>query len=330
MNYVKMKQEMIYWAGLLNQKGLAAARSGNISCRIKEQEVLITGHDSYLVRLSEDEIVLLGGSAGRAAAVAPSSEKDLHLAVYKNFPEASAVIHAHSPCTTAFFHCFDKLDIFSFEAEFYLGSIGVVKQATPTVTDVAPVIAALGNSNIIVLGGHGVVAMGRSLKEAFSLIELLEEQARVNLMLRAAGTVERDRNAGAPPFVQKGGEVYSLLSPAHVGKLVDLANNDACARDLGKKLDLTCTIAVENKDTGHKACFSYVRGEIVSTAGSDNPDYLISAKSDVLRKIFNKEISPFTAATQGRIELRGDLPRMNRWYPVMARIFEVWARARVE
>jgi len=76
------------------------------------------------------------------------------------------------------------LDIFSFETKFYLGDITVIEQATPTVTEIEPVLKELENSNIVVLGRHGVVSVGEDFKEAFSLIELLEEQARVNLFIK--------------------------------------------------------------------------------------------------------------------------------------------------
>ena len=48
-------------------------------------------------------------------------------------------------------------------------------QNTPSIVNIEPVLKALENNSIVVLGNHGVVAMGSSFKEAFSLIELLEE-----------------------------------------------------------------------------------------------------------------------------------------------------------
>jgi L-fuculose-phosphate aldolase len=95
-----------------------------------------------------------------------------------------AVLHAHPPWTVAFFHYFDRLDIFSFEARHYLGSIKVIPQDSPTVSDTKPVSAALEHANIVVLKDHGVVSVGKDFRGPFGLIELLEEQAKVNLMMK--------------------------------------------------------------------------------------------------------------------------------------------------
>ena len=169
----------------MNKKGFVTVRSGNISCRIDPKKILITAHDSYLGHLEEEDILLIDPAGGILEGTEEiTSEKSLHLDIHNKFNDLRVVLHAHPPYTVAFFHYFDSLDIFSFEAEFYLGNIKVIPQVSPTVTDTKPVVEAFQNSNIAVLKDHGVVSVGKDFKEPFSLIELLEEQAKVNLTVR--------------------------------------------------------------------------------------------------------------------------------------------------
>jgi L-fuculose-phosphate aldolase len=185
MDLDKERKEVIWWARLLNQRGFVTARSGNISYKIAPDKILITAHDSYLGHLEEEDVLLIDSKGkvleGRRDT---TSEKRLHLDIHSAFSDCRVILHAHSPFTVALFHYFEGLDIFSFEARCYLGNIPVIPQDSPTVTDTEPVVEALKGSQIVVLKDHGVVSVGRGFKEPFSLIELLEEQAKVNVTMR--------------------------------------------------------------------------------------------------------------------------------------------------
>jgi L-fuculose-phosphate aldolase len=189
--YKREKEELIYWAHLLNQKGYVRARNGNISYKVGKA-ILITAHDAYLGQLEEKEILLVDPKGNiLKGGLALTAEKDLHLSIHKRFKNTKVVLHAHPPYTIAFFHYFDALEIFSLEARVYLDNIKVIPQDTPSVTKVEPVLKALQDCKIVVLKDHGVVSIGSSFKEAFSLIELLEGQAEVNLLTQALGLEKR-------------------------------------------------------------------------------------------------------------------------------------------
>lgn len=326
MSYTRERQQIIYWAQALNRKGLVSARSGNISCKLPDNKILMTSHDCYLGFLEEKDILLTDSKGDILEGKGElTSEKELHLNIYKRFKDVKVILHTHSPYTVAFFHYFDKLDIFSFETRFYLGDVKVIPQETPIVTDLEPVISCFGDSNIAVLKNHGVVSTGRDFKEAFSLIELLEEQARVNLM---AG---RGHRVTAPPG-HKGicTRKYKLLSPEHIQRLVELVNNDEQAQRLGREYDLTCSLAVKNQDTQEAACFYYEKGRIINSDNNENAEFVIIGRGEILKKVFNREIDPFVAVTQGRVETKGNFSKMSRWYPVMVKTFELWRQAPVD
>ncbi len=337
--YEKEKKEIIYWAKKLNEKGFVTARSGNISLKV-DKGLLITSHDCYLGELQEEDILLVDSKGnileGRGEI---TSEKELHLGIHNNFAEVKVVLHAHPPYTVAFFHYFDKLEVFSFEARFYLGTLKPIPQQTPTVTQIEPVLRGLENSDIVILAQHGVVSIGGDFKSAFSLIELLEEQAKVNLLLNSKvnGSFSKLSFSSVEESVQNSRQIispqegrYKLLSKEHIERLVELVNNDKEVQELGKNCGLTCTLAVKNQDSGECACFYYKEGKIVKTDGNENAEFLISGRADILRKIFNRQIDPFVALTQGKVKTKGDFSKMSKWYPVLVHTFRLWEQAPVE
>ncbi|UCD15642.1 MAG: class II aldolase/adducin family protein [Candidatus Omnitrophota bacterium] len=329
MSYKRETSQIVSWAHLLNKRGFVTARSGNISYKVDENKILITSHDCYLGFLEEKDILSLdlrGGEQKDKKEV--SSERFLHLEIQKKFKDVKVVLHTHSPYTTAFFNYFDDLEKFCFEVKFYLGNVLVIPQETPTVTNIEPVIKALENSNVVVLKNHGVVAVGSSFTEAFSLIELLEEQAKVNFAIKGAiGTVA----APTQKVKERMSHLsrYKMLSGEHIERLVELVNNDQEVQELGRKYDLTCTLAVKNQDKDEAVCFYYEKGKIVKVDNSQTAEFLIIGEEEILKKVFNREIDPFVASTQGKVKTKGDFAKMSRWYPVLVKTFSLWERAPV-
>ena len=261
--------------------------------------------------LTEEDILLLDLDGNvLEGEKEPTSEKQLHLEIHRSFPQISVVLHAHPPFTVGFFEVFEKLNIFSFEAKFYLGDVKAIPQSTPIVSDTEPIIKHLENSNIVVLKNHGVVSVGKNFRESFSLIELLEQQCKVNLFLKDKGEVKNtDERTG---FSQKVIRRYKLLSEEHINKLVRLVNNDPQLQELGKKYNFTCSLAVKDKTTGKVVCFYYKEGRIVKVDSDAGAEFVIVGDSSILKKIFNREIDPFVASTQGKIKTEGDFTKCKK------------------
>lgn len=182
--YKKEKKAIILWAKRLYEKGLVEGASGNISLKLERNRVLITTQNSYLGYLEEDDLVVsdLKGNILQGDKK-PTSELKLHLHIHKNFNKR-VVLHAHPAFTTLYFSQFKKLKTITFEPQVYLKDFKVIPQKAYNVLDTKPVIKALTKSNIVVLKNHGVVSLGQNFKEAFSLIEILEKEAKLNTILK--------------------------------------------------------------------------------------------------------------------------------------------------
>ncbi|MFA5272107.1 MAG: class II aldolase/adducin family protein, partial [Candidatus Omnitrophota bacterium] len=179
-----MKEQIIKTGKRLYETGLTVAKSGNLSCRMDHENILITATGTFLGNLSYDDIVKVNITDNSSAdSKKPSSELPLHTLVYKNF-NAKMVLHAHPPLINGYFAVEKTLKALTFETKFYLGEVPVVKQDTPTVTDTKPVIEALNSNNLVVLKNHGVISIGDNFESTLALIEALEEAIRVAAVAR--------------------------------------------------------------------------------------------------------------------------------------------------
>lgn len=166
---------MIYFGRLLFERRLISGWGGNISYRLAKERFLITGQHASLGFLSPNDLVPIdqkGKSVKQKRQ--PSSETPLHLAVYTG-TGAKAVIHAHPPMVLAFSLTHQSFVPLSFEEKYTIGEVPIIPQETPTVTETGRVVEELRLRPIVILKGHGTVAVGKDLREAFLLTDLLEE-----------------------------------------------------------------------------------------------------------------------------------------------------------
>lgn len=181
MSFDKEKQEIRFWGSQLHQHGINYGRSGNMSKRVGDK-ILITAHESYLGFLEKDDILVMDkeGSIVKGNKE-PTAEKPLHLSIHKQFPQRHVVIHVHPPYTVHYFYHYESLAPITLEERVYLGKVKAITQKTPTITNLDSIHQALDNNDIVVIKDHGVVAIGEDFKYTFSLIELLEVNARLRL-----------------------------------------------------------------------------------------------------------------------------------------------------
>lgn len=338
-----IKKNVIAIGSLLWEKDLVTGLNGNISARVDTERMVITARKTCLGLLHENDIVLMNLSGEVLEEGEPSSERPLHIEIYKNFPQVKAVIHTHTTYTNAYFLERDRFTPRIFESKFYLGEVKALPQATPSVTDVQPVVEALRGNSIIVLKGHGVVSMGDGLFDCFLFIQGLEEAIKIEalsclFMLKTETPAARGLLVHPAPAVQTShpepkwekGKRYKLFSQEQIAEIVQLVNNDTVLKDLGEKSNMTMDLAIKLNENGQVYCFRFENGKINSVSQDENAEFLISAPQSVWRAVFNREIDPFVATTQKKMNLRGDFAKISRWYAPCSRIFELWQNVPVE
>lgn len=318
-----LKEEITKCAKKLYDLGLAVAKSGNISCRLDKENILITATGTFLGNLKEDDIVRCNLSTAKAeGGKSPSSELPLHSLVYKNFP-AKTVIHAHPPLVNAYFAVNDSLEALTFETKFYLGDVPVVVQDTPTVTNPEAVIHALKTNNLAVLKNHGIVAISDKFEDGLALIETLEEAVRTAAVARLFKKESADElDIALKETLTRNDTAYPMFSREHIQAIVDRVNKDEFVAQKGKELDLTLRLAIKLDGTDKAFTFNFEKGRITRLDSGIDAPFIVSGPRDAWEQVFLGKLDSFVAVTQGRMKLVGQLGQLSKWYVPFTRVFE--------
>lgn len=325
----KLRDEMIETGKRLYTSRLAVARSGNLSARLDENNILVTATGAPLGFLHDDFILKVDFTDKEdIKRKRVTSEFPLHSLIYKNFPH-KIVLHCHPPLINAYFAAYSDIKALTFETKFYLGSVPVIAQETPTVTDPQPVIEALKQGNLVVLKNHGAVAVGDTFKDALALIETLEEAVRTCATARLFKKEildGLDKELKETLQTEKG---YVMFSEEHIRAIVELVNNDEFIARKGSELDLTLQLAIKLDGTASCYRFTFEKGKIVALDPDDKAPFVISAPAGVWASVFLGKLEPFTATTQGKMKLKGELGKLSRWYVPFSRLFELFRQVRI-
>jgi L-fuculose-phosphate aldolase len=164
----------------LQKLGLNRGTSGNASVRIGEN-FLITPSGMDLESMSENSMVEMSMSGEPLTAGKPSSEWRFHRDIYQVRPEVSAIVHTHSMFATSL-SCLRR-DIPPFHYMIALAGGDTIRCAeyalfgTQALSDAA--IIALQDRRACLLANHGMIAVGKTLKQAVDIaleVETLCEQ----------------------------------------------------------------------------------------------------------------------------------------------------------
>lgn len=162
---------------------MLAAADGNISCRVDEDIVLITpsGMAKAYMRPEDMALMRLDGCILKGK---PSSEKLMHLKIYRQCSEAKAVIHAHP--STAIAWSIAQPDL-AFLPSHALSEVILSCGDIPFVPFARPGTQAMGDNltsylpqyRALILSRHGALTWGESLEEAWRGMERIEHSAEI-------------------------------------------------------------------------------------------------------------------------------------------------------
>lgn len=182
--------------------GLNQGSSGNVSVRSGEG-FLITPTGQNMAALTADDMVEMRLDGHVPGEGRPSSEWRFHRDIYAAFPEAGAIVHAHSPFAVAL-ACLRR-DIPAFHYMVAMaGGVDIRCAAYATFGTQAlsdAVLAALQDRRACLMANHGLLAWGRSLSAALALAN--EVEALCGQYLRACQVGE--------PVLLKAAEMQEVL-----------------------------------------------------------------------------------------------------------------------
>lgn len=171
-----LRARVIAAARDLAATGLSPQMSGNVSAR-NGGSVLITPSGIPYTALSPDDIseIAMNGEV-LAGPHAPSSEWQMHAAIYEAFPQAGGIVHAHSDFATVLAVMKREIPPFHYMVAVAGGrNIRVADYATFGTAELARnAVAALEGRRACLLAHHGQIAFGESVEAALHLAHEVE------------------------------------------------------------------------------------------------------------------------------------------------------------
>jgi L-ribulose-5-phosphate 4-epimerase len=202
------KEQILQITNELFAMGLMTATGGNVSALAADEATLwITPSRMYKGGLAEGDLVRIDRSCNVLEGERiPSVEWQMHFASYDARPGATGAIHTHAPIATAFGITNQTFPPINTDAVFLADTV-TVPWIMPGTKELADAVgAALAKSRGCILQNHGLMTVGKDLRDAATRAMILEETAKIVLYVK-----------------QFGGEV-SLIPPDWVERLAQLAS----------------------------------------------------------------------------------------------------------
>src|SRR6476660_3066603 len=186
----QLRAEIVEVGRRLYARGYTASNDGNISVRLDAGRLLMTP-TSVCKGFMTPEMMCITDLEGRKLSGdrGPSSEMQMHLEVYRQRPDAQAVVHAHPPTATGF---------------------AVAGMALPEA--VRKYVKAHDG---MLLANHGALTLGKDLFGAYYKMETIEHFAHISLVARMLGG-ERLLTQQEVDRLQGLRDHYGITSPAPI------------------------------------------------------------------------------------------------------------------
>ncbi len=189
-NFKKERKDVARIMRRLYRQGLTTTSGGNISLRTADDIIIITpsGTDKGAMRWKEVGVMTLPGE-NLTPDLKPSMEYLMHLSIYRKKKEVTAIVHAHPVFASAYTAMKCTIDTnLTAEARAVCGEPVFVPYALMGTKELASLAAeSIVESDILLLENHGVLTTGTSLLSAFDKLEVLENAARMTMIVGITG-----------------------------------------------------------------------------------------------------------------------------------------------
>lgn len=177
-----LKKQLIKAGRRLAEQGLLVAGDGNLSYRVSDHEILITPTGINKARLTPSDIATIT-LRNQIRKGNPSSERLMHLEIYKQLPQARAVVHAHPIHAIALSLARPEWKVIPIdtlpEVIIATGQVPIVPYARPGTQDMGTALHPYLQHKLMVLARHGALCWSEQLVEAVEGIERLEQICQI-------------------------------------------------------------------------------------------------------------------------------------------------------
>ncbi len=177
------------------ERKITTGAGGNASLKT-DYGIFITPSGKFKGKLEEEDIILINKNGevlrGRGK---PSSEWKMHILIYEKREDAKAVLHCHPSIVTGLTNAgiiptpaeLDRIGAWTEESYLLLGSeVKVIDRRPFGTLELANAVSdalASGNSNAVVIRGHGAVTVNSDPWSVLSAMDSLVELYTINFLM---------------------------------------------------------------------------------------------------------------------------------------------------
>ena len=181
---------IVEYGKLLVTKGLTTGTGGNISIFDKEKKYFAISPSGIDYFETEPEDVVIMDLDGKVVdgIRKPSSEWMMHLIFYKKRDDVEAVVHTHSRFASTISCMRWEIPALHYYVAFAGKTIPCAEYASYGTQELADnAFEGMGEGKAALLANHGLITIGRSVKEAFLIAEMSEEMAEYYYRTKSIG-----------------------------------------------------------------------------------------------------------------------------------------------
>lgn len=188
------RQEVVRICRLMYEKNLITSTDGNVSVRYQRDRFLITPSGVHKGFLKAEDLIVADLRGNKISGTRKASlEIQMHVAVYEQREDVTAVVHAHPVHCIAF--TLSGLNLgkdYLPEVILSVGEIPIVPYTTPTSYEVPEKIKNyIKTYEAVILDRHGALTLGKNLFDAFCKLERMEHVAQTMFIARQLGPLQR-------------------------------------------------------------------------------------------------------------------------------------------
>ena len=187
--------------------GLMRCSSGNLSCRVDGERMLVKASRAWMADLTAQQVALCNIADGESLnGRTPSVEIGFHAGILLARREVNVVLHFQTPAATTL-ACGEAESVNFFvipEIPVYIGPIGIVPFLDPGSRALADAVTqVMKTHNLAILKNHGMVTVGKSYDEAIQRAVFFE--LACDITLRGGARVEALPAEAVAKFCRQGG-----------------------------------------------------------------------------------------------------------------------------
>jgi L-ribulose-5-phosphate 4-epimerase len=163
--------------------GMQVSTGGNLSRKVEEALFLVKPSGISLFDMKARHILVTDGLGHVLEGEGkPTKEFRSHLAIYQARQDVGAIVHYHPSYATSFAVRGQEIPLKTVHARRILKTLPMVRPAEEGGEKLAASLREVFASREVraaVMSGHGIIAVGKGLKEAQNIAELVEETAKI-------------------------------------------------------------------------------------------------------------------------------------------------------